>query len=1148
MLEKLADKLIKEMDKPQTGTKASLFQKEIVVSQSKGMEKWLSLRIAEKAGISANIRFPFPKTFIYDELFSPVLDLPEKPIAFQPEIMAWKIMGALPDLISKDRTGDFDSPKSYLSVSKDSSGKSYDKLKLYQLSNRIANVFDQYMVYRPEMLLCGWKNDGFGKVPNTSKAEWDKRAKWQKTLFEIISEGSESLMPSKLYFDFISRLNPEDSKDFKSVKFPELPPRIFVFGVSVMPPLFLDVFKALSNKIDVHFFYMNPCMHYWADLESEDSAMRKSLAKGKSKEELHYDEINPILASMGKYGKDFLAVVTEKLGDSEGDNIPEPSGKRDLLSMLHDNIRTLDPPPKQLDGKTRLNIQFHACYNPMREVEVLYDNLLSIIESEKVAPKDIIVVTPDIGKYAPFIRAVFETPENQKGYEARLKIPYSVADRTMSAESPVFKAFTGILDITKNRYAASAVMDILDTDGVRENFDLGNSEVSQLRTWLSDCKISWGIDAEYRKSIDLPAFGEGSWRTGLDRLLLGFALGTEENDESFKLQGKSSNEETRIFPYEKIEEGDAIVLGRLAEFADRIFEAGAQLSTERTLSEWADFLMSLTETFIKSKSDNKKQIGQLKGYVRRLKKIQDICGYDEKLPLDVVKSYLVENFEQEKTEGGFMRYGVTFCELLPMRSIPFKVICMLGMNDNDFPRQTKRPGFDLTLGDYRKCDRELRFEDRYLFLEAVLSAREYLYVSYTGMSMDDNKELPPSVLVSDLRDYLTNRFHCNKEDILTKHPLQAFSYSNYLKGRIPKIFSYSKNNYEAAAELLRSGDRKSVHVLWPCDLKIPLMEESKLLRLETLIKFFKAPAENFLKGRLNLRLEGEDDAQLDEKELLKLNHLEIYCMNQDIMAARISKDKNRALSDFEVGGNFHRDMKAKGLLPAEPFASGMYKDIFAGSMIFAESFKDLTSGYDPQEPVQLDIPLDGGIRLTGNLCNLYARNDETRQVLHFLVNDSPKYHITAWLSHLAANANGINAETIMLIKDDKGISRYIFHKLDKSIALQELNTLTALFKEGLAYPLPFFPKSSGTFVDNLGKGVEIALVKAAETYEPAEYSKGPRGESADNYIRYCFSESLFSADEYASHRADFINRSMAILGPMIKVRKPYADPAKKKKK
>jgi exodeoxyribonuclease V gamma subunit len=887
---------------------------------------------------------------------------------------------------------------------------------------------------------------------------------------------------------------------------------------------------------------MNPCLHYWGDLETEEASIRESLKKGKSKEDLHCDDVNPLLASMGKYGKDFQSVVTEKLGDSE-ENKSKTSCDQALLSILQYNILTLEPPAPHLNGKIHHNIQFHSCYNPMREVEVLYDNLLNIIETAKVAPRDILVVTPDIGKYAPFIKAVFETPEKQNIPNSALKyIPHSLADKTMSSESPVFKAFIGILEISKNRYAATEVMDILDTDGVREKFKLGRAEISALRTWLSDCRISWGMDAEYRKSIDLPVFGEGSWRDGLNRLLLGFALGTEENDESFKTQDKSAKEGNRIFPYDKVEEGDAIVLGRLAEFADKIFETGPQLSTERNLSEWGDFLSSLIETFIESRSDNKKQLLMLKRYVDKLKKLQDTCGYDEKLPLDVVKSYLVENFEQEKTEGGFMSRGVTFCELLPMRSIPFKVICMLGMNDNDFPRQTKRPGFDLTLGDYRKCDRELRYEDKYLFLEAVLSAREYLYVSYTGMSMDDNKKLPPSVLVSDLRDYLINKFNCSEKDIFTEHPLQAFSYRNYLRGVTPKIFSYSKNNYEAAAELLKSGDRKSLHVFWPCGLKIPLTEESQLLRLETLKSFFRNPPEHFLKNRLNLRLEGDDDAQLDEKELFELKHLDTYKINQDIIAARISKDKSTPLSDFEVGGNFHKDLKAQGLLPAEPFASGIYKDIFAGSRVFAETFEALTSVYDLQAPVQLDIPLDNDIRLTGNLCNLYVKNDETRQVLHFFVEDSLKYHITAWLHHLAANAHGINAETIMLFKDKNDVSMFIFQKLDKSVALQELNKLTAIYREGLTYPIPFFPNTSGIYVDKLGDGEAIALGEAAKTYEPAEYSKAPRGESDDNYIRYCFSESLFSADEYANHIADFSERSKAILIPITNARNTYKFP------
>ncbi len=1108
-LESLAELLVCILKEPQENAGSSLFPKEVIVVQSKGMERWLSFKIAEATGISANISFPFPKSFIFGELFPEVSGMP-MPVGadpFDPETMAWKIMRLLPGLVDADKDGTFKAPAAYLDGDR-------GNIKLYQLSNRIAGVFDQYMVYRPEMILGGFKDEDAD------------RARWQKMLFEEIVSGCEQHLPSMRCREFIERLDSAAKKDSGGISFRKLPRRIFIFGISVLPPLYIDIFKALSGKIEVNFFSLTPCERYWGDIVPEKKLLKIAVRRGKDAAELHYETAHPLLASMGKYGGDFHWMITEKLSGLEAGALFSPPDGDSILSMLQRDMLELPEKSAARGADTDLNIQFHSCYNPMREVEVLYDNLLKLIEEKGVEPKDILVVTPDIASYAPFIKAVFDSAEKEPGSDFPKKyIPHSIADRTVSSESPVFKAFLGIIDLGRTRFSAPSLIDILDTDGVRDCFGISESEVSDIKTWLAESGVRWGIDAENRKSFGLPAFDEGSWKAGLDRMLLGFALGTEENKDCFTPQGGG-----RIFPYPKIEEGAAATLGRLAEFTGRIFDFGRRLETPRSLSGWSEFLGEIIRSFFRQRNDNRAQMVHLWRIVRRFGALQEASGYDAEISLDIIRACLAQSFEKERNEGGFMSCGVTFCELLPMRSIPFKVVCMIGMNDGGFPRQSRRAGFDLMADKPRRCDRDPRFEDKYLFLEALVSAREFLYVSYTGRSMQDNKPLPPSVCVSDLLDLLVGQYGCRRDEIFTEHPLQAFSYRNFLQKRDSKIFSHSHLNYEAAAELLSPAGKKSVHVFWPADRQPTALEKTKSLGVDALVAFFKNPPKSFLKNSLKIRLDDSDEAELDEREIFELDNLAAYAVNQEIVAARIKDD---ASTEFQIGGKHFLDISAKGLLPPEPFASATYKKSLDGIRPFVEKFKEIVSGLAPAEPVPVDIEVGSLTRLRGKLLNIYRGGETVKQVFCFYVSKRAKYRLDAWIYHLAACASGNRAETCMLIgKDQKSREVVTFAPISRENAIKELKALLSIYEEGCSRPIPFFPDTSHSFVDALKKGSAAAMKKAQSEYEPKDFSGAGPSESEDPYIRYCFTESLFEAPELEQYLQEFVNLALAVFGPL----------------
>ena len=451
-----------------------------------------------------------------------------------------------------------------------------------------------------------------------------------------------------------------------------------------------------------------------------------------------------------------------------------------------------------MSGNDR-TIQVHSCHSEMREVEVLHDQLLALLaDNPGLQPQDIVVMMPDVATYAPFIEAVFDTPEIQTQ-----RIPYSIADRTARVENGIIDTFLAILELSGSRFGASSLLNILESPAVQGRFELAQADLETIRVWIDKAAIRWGIDAAHREKIGLPAFAQNTWREGLDRLLLGYAL-PGGNRQLFQ----------NILPCDEIEGGLAETLGNFIEFTSRIFETAQELETARTLGGWQVTLREVVDRFFDPTEDVEREILQVRRVLESLGETGAASGFDETVELDVVLAFLTDAFGSAVSGSGFLLGAVTFCALKPMRSIPFKVIAILGMNDTAYPRKPVVTGFDLIAQNPQPGDRSVRDDDRYLFLEALLSAREVFYVSYIGQSIKDNSALPPSVLVSELLDYLDRAFEMPqermaKEYLVTRHRLHPFNV-DYFSEVDERLFSYSADNCRAG-EVAR-GARSSPRV------------------------------------------------------------------------------------------------------------------------------------------------------------------------------------------------------------------------------------------------------------------------------------------------------------------------------------------------
>lgn len=1047
-METLAEMLAEVVGTPLS----SPLDKEVVMVMSKGMERWVSMELARHLGVCANCRFPFPNTFVREVFQKVVPGLPERS-SFDPGIMTWRIMKLLPGLLAKPGLG---SLNIYL-------GERAGDLKSLQLSERIADIFDQYLLFRPEMIF-----------------RWEKGGEdhWQAELWrELVKENKDThrAEAGKIFSEAVKET---------STRLKGLPERVSVFGISALPRFHMEVLAGLSRFTQVNLFLMNPSREYWGDIVS-DLAIQRVTSRQDTQdltiEELHLQKGNSLLASMGTLGRDFFELINDF--DCEEFRSFEDPGEDNLLNCLKSDILNLRERQQTLNEKRTVpaddrSIQIHSCHSRMREIEVLHDQILQMFEEDSsLMPGDILVMTPDIESYAPYIQAVFDTPASEPG-----KIPVSIADRSIRKESEVIDAFLAILDLCGSRFGASQVLSILESPTVQRRFSLMEADLDLIRRWVKETRIRWGIDEQSRGRIGLPSFPENTWKAGLDRLLLGYAMPGQEE----RMFGDT-------LPYDDIEGSETLVLGRFLEYARELFAHVQSLAQPRTLDEWSKALTGILDRFFLPDEDIEREMRALRGMLNGMGHIREMSVFDGEMDIRLIKYHLGSSLDREGFGYGFISGGVTFCAMLPMRSIPFKVICLVGMNSDAYPRQSKPLGFDLIARHPKPGDRSRRNDDRYLFLETLLSAGEKLYISYVGQSIRDNSPIPPSVLVSEITDYLEQGFEVPGREILdhvvTKHRLQAFSPEYFKKSE--KLFSYSGENYRAAQWIQEEGEPSVPFI--STGLSEP-EEGWKTVDLDDLVRFFGNPARFLLNRRLGIHLE-ERAVILEERESFEIKGLERYLLEEDLLTYRFA---GRDLKDL------FPPIRASGQLPHGTVGKCIYENLSQG----VESFVEKTGSYlqeSPLQPLEVDLGISG-FRLKGRIEAIYPG----RLLQYRYARIKSRDRLRVWIRHLALNSLRVDnyPRISMLVGLDSNNRQetvwtaWEYSPVEKSDEI--LGMLLEAYWAGLVKPLHFFPESSWKYAHmhlEKNKPDEDALGSARQTWTGGDFS---RGECEDAYYELCF--------------------------------------------
>ena len=1053
---------------------------ERVLVQSNGIAQWFRMALARGVeegglGIAAAVDVQLPGRFLW-QAYRAVLGReavpPESP--FDKSRLVWRLMRLLPS-VAKEPV--FEPLAAFL-------GDGQDARKCHQLAERLADLYDQYQVYRADWLE-DWAaghdmlRDARGGAPAMAPADRWQAALWRRLLDDV---GPDEAFGHRaaVHARFLRAVAEGTERPVA------LPRRIVVFGMSSLPRQTLEALSALARWSQVVLVVMNPCRHYWADIvddrellraERRRQAAKPGMPASLSEEDMHL-YAQPLLAAWGKQGRDYIRLLDEfdnpdayrerfTAWDQRIDLFAEPSTTQ-LLGQVQAAILDLEPLPPEPTSLAvdDTSIAFHVAHGPQREVEILHDQLLARFEASTLAgdpirPRDVIVMVPDIETYGPHIDAVFgRVSRDDPRY-----IPYSVADRASRGSVPLVMALDMLLAMPESRFGAGELADLLDVPAVRQRFGLDVDDLPLLHRWIEGAGIRWGLDAEQRKSLDLPALEQNTWAFGLRRMLLGYAVGDGEPWGD-------------IEPYAEVGGLDAHLIGPLADLLDRLGEHWRTMNGRLAPAAWAAHLRRLLRDFVEpADADDRMRLERLHDALDAWETACTQAGFDEQLTIDVVREAWLGGLDDGGLSKRFLAGAVSFGTLMPMRAIPFRVVCLLGMNDGDYPRARPPMDFDLMSrpGAWRPGDRSRREDDRYLFLEALLSARDALHIGWVGRSVRDNSERAPSVLVGQLRDYLEAGWRASDgapalPALTVEHPLQPFGRA-YFQAGDPRLFTYANEWREVHAE------RRPLDEV---TLAAPVVERP--LTLAVLRRFLRHPVREFFQTRLGVRFEAPDVAS-EELEPFSIDGLDRYAMTDTLLRAALREEGSNAAIDLAAAR-----LQRSGALPMGGFATPVRRDLVAAAEAVHGRYLAERRAW-PVDADKREVRIDiDGLAIEDWLADL--RMDADGRLAWLLPSPAnvldadgvPRLHrlVMPWVDHLVAQAAGWRMETRYIGPD----ATIAMSPIDTDDARRMLGQLLRDWREGMSRPLPVAVRTAMAWLT--ADKIEDAPNRARAAYEGAQ--------------------------------------------------------------
>ncbi len=1059
----------------------AVLEPEVILLQSNGMKHWLEIALAsdDALGICAATRMALPGAYLW-QVYRAVLGPVAVPVAmpFDKASLLWRLMRLLPVLCQRDAV--YAPLQRYL-------GEPPQPRKLYQLALQLADVLDGYQSYRADWL-ADWaagrdvlRGAGVANGAATLPPEHAWQAQLWRDIRQDVGPDLEDSSRAAVHERFLAAMTSVKRQfDATGQRPAGLPARLVVFGVSSLPMQLVQALAALGQVCQVLLLVQNPCQYFWGDLVEGHAALRAQVRRrqspkpstGQMPAQLSTLQIaqppaatHPLLASWGKQGRDYLHLL-------DGFDAPEqyrqhwsrvdvfvdpatatPERPVSQLALLQSAMLNLTPEPEAPQAlPDDASIEFVSAHSAQRELEVLHDRLLAWFETDPaLKPRDVMVMVPDMEAFAPHIQAVFgRFAPGQQGF-----IPYSVADTT-ARSSPLVQALEQLLHLPNAHLTLIEWASLFEVAAVRKRFHVAETDVQLLQEWLAQAGVRWGLDASHRQLWGLPAgtpgLAQNTWAFGLRRLLLGYALGT--GDEPV-WQG--------VLAQPALSGLSAPLMAALLDWLQATNDMLAALSQDQTPAQWIHTLNQLVQRFFAPADDGDEQaIARLLAPLQSWLAACDAAQLDSALPLDVVREHWLSQIEVGSLQQRFFGGGVQFGTLMPMRSIPFAVIGLLGMNDGAYPRVQAARDFDLMATSWRAGDRSRREDDRYLFLEAILSARQKLYVSWQGHSASDNSARPPSVLVAQLLDHVNAQW--SPPHSAQVQPLQPFSRVYFEAGS-----GFQTYDSDWAAAHINKAHVAISNELFDAGLACPAS-----LTLDDLQRLLRAPVEVFFRNRLQTTLDQLDDlAEPDEP--FALNALQQHQAGADLLR---SADSAQGLLRLQGSGQL--PLAAFGQRSAQTLM-----DVAAQVRARRDPWQALYPLALAAQPV--DLAFDGGFCVTGALDGLFiqASTDQANPngpiakpallgaCLQLAARPGAVYQgkkgaeqvrghvlVALWVRHLAGCASGMRLTSVMVGVD----GAVAFPPMAGDAAHAVLARLVRAYTQAWVAPLPVACKTAFAYL------------------------------------------------------------------------------------
>ena len=1044
--ELLIDALLDRMAAPPP----SPFVREEIIIPSAAMRRRIELSAADRFGICANVQFSFLAEWLWRQIGQVVDVAAVSP--FKASVLTWRVFRILGDAAF---VRDHPPLATYL--------RDADAIMRYDLAARVATLFEQYLTYRPDWLtawldrkLIAFGNEG--ATPSQQQDEAWQAALWRRIATEI---GTSRQHPSVAFFDAIAAMGPEAPGRAA------LPGVAHIFCLPAMPPLYLSILQGLGRWIDLHLYVLNPSREYWFEIVDP---RRLSYLKATATVE-HHEVGNRLLASWGKQTRAHVDLLFDKTSDAVIDDAfaaaSVAGGRVTLLGSVQDAVLDLrDPAPGSLtlDPADR-SFEVHVCHSLTRELEVLQDQLLAMFAGPNPPrPADVLVLTPNLQEAAPLIDAVFGTVPRAR------HIPFAITGRPASSQNPAARALLGVLSVATSRFQASAVFELLQQPIVARRFDIGTDERATIHRWIRESGIRWGIDGGQRAALGLPHTERHTFADGLDRLFMGYALPTAAR--------QPLNDR---LPAGSPEGSEALALGSFQSFVDQLDQLRRVLGKPRTPLEWRQALFDAIEMFLAPIDDEVDDLREVENGIRDLQTNMTQGGADGVVPIDVLTAALQGEFD-DATRGGVPTGAVTFSSMASLRNLPYRCIYVLGLNDGAFPSTMRPDQFDLMALTPRRGDRQRRLDERNLFLDIVLAARDRLYLSYTGRSVRDNSVLPPSVLVAELLDYVTrataaapvtpDTLQAARARFVVEHPLQPFAPGYFDPQAEPRRRSFNDEYRAALTERFRApfqvpppmpvpGASQNFTIEEDEDLatdgqgtffRKPLAAagpEFREVTLQQIERFFFNPSHYLLKERLGIDF-GKAEDELQDEEPFVSDWRGQQRLAERVLPHLLAGEPLSAVAALARAGIEY----PPGRLGAIELDQELERlDEFAGR-VRASTLESVL----PPVSHTLELAVDGepwtlsaafgDLRPTGLVRYRY---DDTR----------PHEYFNGWLAHLYLNAladagivTGVDRETTWHSRNGQ------YTLAPCSDAMDQLTTLLSLYRKGLHRPLRFYPRTA----------------------------------------------------------------------------------------